>query len=39
MYADLEYKDFVNEVARTNNNVRVMNIKDNELFDSWLKIN
>ena len=34
-----EYKDFVKNISETNNNIKVMDIKNNKIFDSWLQKN
>lgn len=37
MYSDPEYKDYVDTIVKTNNNVQVMNIKNDIVFNSWLE--
>lgn len=37
MYSDPEYKDYVDTVVKTNNNVQVMDIKNDTVFNSWLE--
>jgi hypothetical protein len=39
MNNDAEYKDFVKNISETNNNVKVMDIKNNKIFNSWLNKN
>ncbi len=39
MYQDLEYKNYVDNIVQTNNNVRVMNIDNDMVFNNWLNKN